>query len=241
MSDNDEPFLAAPIKTPESGMKPTNRLRLSNTNAFLRRNARWFFWAAVAGTLAKITEEVLEFDLIPVDRSILLFLHQWIPASWLPFVNAVTLTGSSKFLIPLVAVLAVILWLRRQRFEAVQIVLAMAFAGLVIYTVKTAVNRVRPQLWETETYWGSSFPSGHTLGVAAVATACWLAVSRLAPRHLTLASLSLTAWVCLVALSRLILGVHWPTDVAAAACAGLLIAVAINGIGLMIKRRAPLR
>lgn len=222
-------------------MNPTTRLRLSKANTFFRNHARWFLWAAVAGILVKVTEEVLEFDNNPVDRGILLLLHQWIPASWLPLVNAVTLTGSAKFLIPLVAVISVALWFRRHRFEAAQIAASMAVGGLVIYSVKMTVNRVRPDLWDTETYWGSSFPSGHTLSVTAVATACWLAVSRLSPQNISLASLSLTAWVFLVGLSRLILGVHWPTDVTAAACAGLLIAVAVNGIGLRIRRSASLR
>ena len=97
-----------------------------------------------------------------------------------------------------------------------------------------AAGRARPALWATEWYWGSSFPSGHTLVVAAIATAGVLCVSRIRPAARG-AALSLAfVWILLVALSRMVLGVHWPTDVLAAAFIGaflpLAISVALEGL-----------
>ena len=96
----------------------------------------------------------------------------------------------------------------------------MLSAAVVVYVVKLAVNRVRPTLWETDSYWGSSFPSGHTLVVAAFATAIALSATRAWPSTRVLAVTTAVTWIGLVGLSRLVLGVHWPTDVLAAACIG---------------------
>ncbi len=97
-----------------------------------------------------------------------------------------------------------------------------------MYVVKTLVGRERPQLWQTQWYWGSSFPSGHTLVVAAFATAVALGIARLRPASRDLVVSAAFAWILLVALSRLVLGVHWPTDVLAAACIGASLPLAIS-------------
>jgi undecaprenyl-diphosphatase len=108
-------------------------------------------------------------------------------------------------------------------------------SALVIFVIKTLVGRTRPALWDVEWYWGSSFPSGHTLAVAAFAIAVALCLSRIRPATrkpvLTIAML----WIALVAMSRLVLGVHWPTDVLAAACIGAFLPLAIS-VALELRR-----
>jgi len=107
-------------------------------------------------------------------------------------------------------------------------------AAAVVYVVKALVGRARPALWETEAYWGSSFPSGHTLVVAAFATAAALCASRVRPAARKLALSIAILWISLVAVSRLVLGVHWPTDVLAAACIGAFLPLAMS-VGLELR------
>ena len=105
-------------------------------------------------------------------------------------------------------------------------------AGPAVYALKVLIGRARPALWESQWYWGSSFPSGHTLVVAAFAMAAALAVGRLLPAARTTALAAALAWIARVAASRLVLGAHWPTDVLAAACVGAAIPL---GIGLALE------
>jgi undecaprenyl-diphosphatase len=100
--------------------------------------------------------------------------------------------------------------------------------AIVVYVLKALVGRARPALWETEWYWGSSFPSGHTLVVAAFAFATAIGVTRIWPERRNFAMLIAAAWVFSVAISRLVLGVHWPTDVLAAACIGAFLPLAVD-------------
>jgi undecaprenyl-diphosphatase len=78
-------------------------------------------------------------------------------------------------------------------------------------------------LWETQWYSGSSFPSGHTLATAAFATAGALCVARMRPGAARVAMTVAMLWIALVGLSRLVLGVHWPSDVLAATCVGIFV------------------
>ena len=108
--------------------------------------------------------------------------------------------------------------LSRHRFEALLLSTSVSAAAAVVYTVK---------LRETQWYWGSSFPSGHTL-VAAFATAGALVVGRLCPVAREAALVAALAWI--------MLGVHWPTDVLAAACVGAALLLAL-AIALDARRR----
>lgn len=71
-----------------------------------------------------------------------------------------------------------------------------------------------------------SFPSGHTMGAFLLAT--------LVCQHIGAAALPLILWACAVGLSRVILGVHFPSDIIAGAVIGSAIALSIfNGVVLV--------
>ena len=176
----------------------------------------------------KISEDVLGGESGPVDKAILLFIHAHVAGALIPFFAAITVTGSAKFLFPLTTVISVLLLSAGRRSEALLLAGSVISGALAVFIIKTLVARDRPSLWAAEWYWGSSFPSGHTLAVAAFATAATLCVLKIQPRLKNFAVVLATVWICLVGLSRLVLGVHWPTDVLAAACLGTFLPLAIK-------------
>lgn len=206
---------------------------------FVNWRARWaepferrrlfVLWVVVLVVLlSKVSEDVLAHESGPVDELLLSWVHGVVPNSLTGFFQLLTLSGSTKVIFPLAGLAAIVLLAMRRRFQAVALTSTVLAAVLLVYLVKTAVGRTRPALWETQWFWGSSFPSGHTLTSAAFATAACLCVVRLWPRARWPAFTLAAIWVSLVAISRLVLGVHWPTDVLAAACAGVLLALTVD-------------
>ena len=189
---------------------------------------------AVVGVLTlgvgavKVIEDVVAKESGPVDEAVLWFVRDHVPAALTAYFGAFTLSGSATFLVPVAVVTTVMLLAARRRFEAVLVGTSLATATLVVYLLKAIVGRTRPALWESQWYWGSSVPSGHTLSTAAFSMAAALCVARIWPRAGNPAMSLAILWTSLVALSRLILGVHWPSDVLAAICIGLFIPLLIS-------------
>jgi membrane-associated phospholipid phosphatase len=114
--------------------------------------------------------------------------------------------------------------------------LAIAASGLIVDLLKVVVGRARPKLlFATGTYdfgWFGlrsdewSFPSGHAATAAALMTALWC----LWPRPLLL----YIAAAALVAISRVVIGAHYLSDV----IAGAVIAVVVTRV---IASRLPPR
>ena len=186
----------------------------------------WILTLAVGGI--KLIEDVVAKESGPVDEAILWFFRNHVPDALDGFFEVVTLSGSARFLVPLSALGAIALLVARRRFEALLVAASMVTATLVVWGMKAIVGRARPALWEAQWYWGSSFPSGHTLSTAAFATAAALCVARIWPRVGTQAMALAVLWTGLVAVSRLVLGVHWPSDVLAAMCIGAFIPLLIS-------------
>ena len=129
--------------------------------------------------------------------------------------KAVTLLGEPVLLTIAAALLAAVLHRKGHRRLAAFVLVARVGAMVLSTGLKLAVDRARPVFDEpVATALGASFPSGHALGSAAFYAA--LAVLLL-PRRAPLVVAALIGGA--VAASRVLLGVHFPSDVTA----GLLI------------------
>ncbi|MCI0573383.1 MAG: phosphatase PAP2 family protein [Myxococcaceae bacterium] len=131
-------------------------------------------------------------------------------------VRDLTALGSGVVTTGLAVVLAGALWLQRSRAAALFVLLLMAGAQVLVNALKLLVERARPDvvphLAETVTH---SFPSGHAMLAASVyPTLAVLLASRSRSRALARYFLVVALLVVLlVGVSRVVLGVHYPSDV----------------------------
>lgn len=96
--------------------------------------------------------------------------------------------------------------------------------GLVNGAVKTLVNRPRPTLdgCLLGSARGLSFPSGHAMGTTiAYGVLLLIAISYVRPRWRHWLVLLYAGWIALMALSRMMLGVHYLSDVLGGIALGL--------------------
>jgi undecaprenyl-diphosphatase len=208
--------------------------------------------AAVAGLLLVLVwfgHEVLDGDTAEIDRAIMLAMRvpghpeQPLGPHWLPSaVRDVTALGSSTVLTMVVAITACFLALQR-RWRSTLLVLAATILGsLAVTLVKALIARSRPDLIDRlmeET--SHSFPSGHAANSAIVyltlATLLFPVVRGWRMRGFVLATAMLL--VGAIGVSRVYLGVHWPSDVLAGWAFGSCWALLWWGVELKLFRRAP--
>ncbi len=202
--------------------------QISLTEAMQKRRSAITLFLLLLVVVIKVSEDVIGKESGAIDESILQRIHSHSPDAWMGFWQSVTFTGSSTFIIPMAVLIVVGLSIYKRYFDALLLALSVTLAGATVYAVKTMVNRSRPALWDTEWYWGSSFPSGHTLAVASFATALYSIIRRLQPSVQGFALWATLAWIGMVGLSRLVLGVHWPTDVLVASCIGTIIPLLLH-------------
>lgn len=157
---------------------------------------------------------------VPFDTSI----HQWVVAhrsTVLVHVAAVvTWLGATLIAVPVVVVgaLLAISGPSRQRLKLVAVTTGIMASGLIVrLVVADAVGRSRPPVtdWATGAS-GYAFPSGHTTAATmAAALLTWLISRRDTYRGTTRALVCTIATIIAVTvgLTRIYLGVHWPTDV----------------------------
>ncbi len=164
-----------------------------------------------------------------IDREILLALRtpgdltDPIGPDWLQrAATDITSLGSHTVLILLVAIVAGLLLINGRRAVALLTILAAAGAMLLSWGLKALFHRSRPDVVEHLVgVFSPSFPSGHALLSAAIYLMLAALLAALLAREFPRAPLRrycmsvAVALTLLIGLSRVYLGVHWPSDVLA--------------------------
>lgn len=133
------------------------------------------------------------------------------------FFRGITVLGGWMFSILFVAGVALLLLVLFKRWDmALWYSLTVALgSGVLNQFVKFIFQRPRPEIEHLVEQGGYSFPSGHSMGTVIMFGAVVFLVVRLAKnRTIKWAALAVAALlIFLVGLSRIYLGVHFPTDV----------------------------
>jgi membrane-associated phospholipid phosphatase len=146
-----------------------------------------------------------------VERAIHSFVlhHRWIA----DVAKVVTHLGDPLVVTGLTVLVAVVLWFRRDRRLALFVVATRLAAIVVDALLKAVVHRPRPALPHPLAHaHGYSFPSGHALGSAAF----WGSIALVGHAKSLSRPVAIAVAVVvpvLVAATRVLLGVHYVTDV----------------------------
>lgn len=134
-------------------------------------------------------------------------------------------------------VAGIVLWLRGKRLEIAAVWGAGVLSLATMEAVKALIARPRPEPLAGVVEAGASYPSGTTALVTAVLVCLAQVVAPSGPASRLALGLAL-AVVAVVAFCRLLLSVHYLTDVVGGACLGLLCAIAARAIVARIGGRS---
>jgi undecaprenyl-diphosphatase len=203
---------------------------------------------ALTGTylFAKFAGRVRSGRTQAFDDTVLRWIAENRPPKLEPIMLEITFLGTGTVVMMIVAVSGMFLWLTKHKYSAL-LLLISTVGGIVLNNLlKVGFGRPRPQVfdWGTEVVsW--SFPSGHAMSAAVVyGTVAYLA-ARLQVRHLhrVITLVCAAILILAIAMTRLYLGVHYPSDVIAGVIIGLAWAgfcmATLEALQLYARKRAP--
>jgi membrane-associated phospholipid phosphatase len=199
--------------------------------------------ATSIAAFSTLAEEVAGGEpIVRVDKVVTAWLHAHANGFATDVLSVVTQLGGARVLVPLTLVAVLVLVLRRRVAHAVLMGAALVGGEALNMGLKAAFERPRPHFSDPlATAGGFSFPSGHAMVSLTVygALAFVIATSVKSRRARVLVFVSALGLVLAIGLSRVYLGVHYPSDVLAGYSAGLAWLM-LCALGLLAASRTEL-
>jgi membrane-associated phospholipid phosphatase len=173
--------------------------------------------------LAQLSDEVLEQEAFAFDRTVLLEIHQFTNPTLDRLMLAITNLGNPHTVVAIAGTTFAILWWRRYYQEAKIFVIDCLGGVILSYGLKLVFSKPRPNLWQSAIEETSfSYPSGHALGSTILYGFLAYILATRYPQFVLLIYAGAVLLIAAIGLSRLYLGVHWPTDIIAGYSIGFL-------------------
>lgn len=231
---------------------PMQRLRWSTLRDWIQQRdmALLLALALIAGGVwffVGLSEEILEGEELAFDSAILLAMRNaadvadpvgpyWVEEAMRDFTGL----GGAGLLTLLTLVIVIYFWMQGNNKMALYVLVAVAGGVILSIVLKDFFQRPRPQLVPHGSYTvTASFPSGHSMLSAVVFLTLGALIARMQKKQrLRIFVICVAALITfLVGVSRIYLGVHWPTDVLAGWTAGAAWALLCMVVARWLQKR----
>ena len=192
---------------------------MKNKQTFLMKGSFALLLFVIIGYVVKFYPEML----INFDQPIQTVIRGNLPDYLTIFFKAITHLIDIPVIITWVLIVAFIFYCKQWKIESFLMLGNLTLAGILIVTFKNIYQRPRPEILHLVEEKGFSFPSGHSLAVTIMVGTLTVIFSQRIKNHVLrkVVQIGLGIFLVSVLVSRIYLGVHYPSDVIASLCMGL--------------------
>ena len=192
---------------------------MKNKQTFLMKGSFALLLFVIIGYVVKFYPE----NLLPFDSSVQATIRGDLPETLTLIFRGITRLIDLPVVISWAIILVAIFYLKKWKSESLLVAGNLSLAGILIVSLKHLYQRPRPEILHLVEEKGFSFPSGHSLAVTLLIGSLIIILGqRVKSTRLKLPLQSLLGiYLVSVLVSRVYLGVHYPSDVLASLCLGL--------------------
>lgn len=162
-------------------------------------------------------------QLVTLDSSVQTAIRGDLPETLTLIFRGITRLIDLPIVISWAIILIAIFYLKKWKTESLLVAGNLGLAGILIVSLKHLYQRPRPDILHLVEEKGFSFPSGHSLAVTLLIGSLIIILGQRVKNTTTKLALQglLGLYLVSVLVSRVYLGVHYPSDVLASLCLGL--------------------
>ena len=192
---------------------------MKDKQTYLTKGSFALLLFVILGYMVKFYPDML----IGFDQTIQTAIRGDLPTSLTFLFRTITHLIDIPVIITWVLIVAFIFYRKQWKLESYLMLGNLTLAGILIVTFKNIYQRPRPEILHLVEEKGFSFPSGHSLAVTIMVGTLIVIFSQRIKDQLwkRIVQILLGLYLVSVLISRVYLGVHYPSDVLASLCVGL--------------------
>ena len=192
---------------------------MKDKQTFMMKGSFVLLLFMIIGYIVKFYPEML----VGFDQPIQTAIRGDLPETLTLLFRAITHLIDIPVIISWVLIVAFIFYRKQWKMESYLMLGNLTLAGILIVTFKNIYQRPRPEILHLVEEKGFSFPSGHSLAVTIMVGTLIVILSQRIKNTVwrKIVQILLSLYIVSVLVSRIYLGVHYPSDVIASLCVGL--------------------
>ena len=192
---------------------------MKDKQTFMMKGSFALLLFMIIGYIVKFYPEML----VGFDQPIQTAIRGDLPETLTLLFRGITHLIDIPVIISWVLIVAFIFYRKQWKMESYLMLGNLTLAGILIVTFKNIYQRPRPEILHLVEEKGFSFPSGHSLAVTIMVGTLIVILSQRIKNTVwrKIVQILLSLYIVSVLVSRIYLGVHYPSDVIASLCVGL--------------------